>query len=278
VFARDKILALDSQTVKIAKSLKPLGKKGRYLKKFYYSTQAKPVFQENRYRLYNKIYIFFKSSGIWRKQKTMTNTGNLGLTTGILLIVILFISAVAGSVIIQSTDNTSNPDLTKITNEALDEITTYLQIKNVVGKYENIQGQEGIRQIAIFIKPLVSSNIDITKLTLMISNGNDLRFLSFSGQVAPIRSYSLFSHPLWDSMDEGSYSIISTVDDDTSMTDVHLINKNTDMGFIIFTLPATDPLLYDGSMQVTLIPSPGNECSVTLEPPLPTTHVVSLYG
>ena len=208
----------------------------------------------------------------------MTETGNLGLTTGIILIIVVLIAAVAGSVIIQTTQNVSNQDLTGITNDALDEITTYFQIKNAVGKYENIQGQEGIQRIALLIKPLVSIHLDIAKITIMISNGNDLRILSFSGQVAPISSYALFGHPLWDSMNEGSFSIISTVDDDNSMTDFHIINKNTDMGFIVIFLPTTDPLLYGQSLEVTLIPAPGNECSVTLEPPLPTSRVVSLYG
>jgi len=208
----------------------------------------------------------------------MTDMGNLGLTAGIILIIVVLIAAAAGSVIIQTTQNVSNQDLTRITNDALDEITTYFQIKNVVGKYENIQGREGIQRIALLIKPLVSLHLDIAKITIMISNGDDLRILSFSGQVAPISSYSLFGHPLWESMDEGSYSVISTIDDDDSMTDFHIINKNTDMGFIILNLPATDPLLYGESLEVTLIPSPGNECSVTLEPPLPTSRVVSLYG
>jgi len=207
----------------------------------------------------------------------MTDTGNLGLTTAIILIIFILIAAVVGSEIIQTTQEVSSADLTSITNEALDEITTYLRIKNVVGKYETIQGQEGIQRIALLIKPLVSIHLDIEKLTIMISNGDDLRILSFSGQVAPIKSYSLFGHPLWETMNESSFSLLSTVDDDNSMIDFHLINKNTDMGFIILDLPATDPLLYGESLQVTLAPSPGNECSVTLEPPLPTTRVVSLY-
>ncbi|HVQ00084.1 MAG TPA: hypothetical protein VMT57_01080 [Candidatus Thermoplasmatota archaeon] len=208
----------------------------------------------------------------------MTVTGNLGLTAGIILIVIILIAAVAGSVIIQTTQDVSNRDLTSITNEALDEITTYLQVKNVIGKYEDVQGQEVIQRIAVLIKPLVSLHLDITKLTIMISDGNDVHLLTFSGLAAPIKSYSLFSHPLWDLINDSSFGIISTVDDDNSMIDAHTIDKNTDMGFIIINLPATDRLLYDESMQLTLIPSPGNERIITLEPPLPTSQVVTLYG
>jgi archaellin len=208
----------------------------------------------------------------------MTNTGNLGLAAGIILIVVILLAAVAGSEIIQTTQNVSSQDLTGITNDALDEITTYLQIKNVVGKYETIQGQTGIHRIALLIKPLVSIHLDINKITLMITKGDDLRILSFSGQVAPIKSFSLFNHPLWDSLNESTFGFLTTIDDDNSMTNSSLINKNTDMGFILVTLPETDPLLYDQSLQITFVPAPGNECSVTLEAPLPTTSVVSLYG
>jgi archaellin len=208
----------------------------------------------------------------------MNNKGNLGATTGIFLILMIIIGAIAASAIIQTTQSTSIQDLTKITNEAIDEITTTFQIKNVVGKYDNIQGRQCIQKIAIFIKPLVSLNIDIAKINLMTVHGDDLRLLSFNGLAAPISTHSLFDHPLWDSMDEASYSVITTVDDDCSMTDSHIIDKNTDMAFLIVKLPSTAPLYYGQTLQITLIPTPGNECTVTLEPPLPTTHVVSLYG
>ncbi len=270
-------MALDGQTVKIANPRDPKEKKGHYLREASQIDSLIPAVQENRYHLYNKIYIFFKESCIWRKQKPMNDTGNLGLTTAIILIVFILIAAVAGSVIIQTTQNVSDQDLTSITNDALDEIITYIQIKNVVGKYENIQGQEGIYRIALLVKPLVSVHLDIEKMTIMISTGDDLRILPFSGQAASLKSCSLFGHPLWDTFDEGSFGVLSTVDDDNSMTDFHLINKNTDMGLIIIKLPATAPLHYDESLKLTLIPSPGNECSVTLEPPLPTTRVVTLY-
>jgi len=208
----------------------------------------------------------------------MHNQGNLGITAGILLIIFILIGAVAGSVIINGTQNVSDLDLTKITNDVLDEITTYLQVKNVIGKYENIQGKQSIQKIAIFIKPLVSIDIDIAKIRIMISNGEDLRILFYSGQAASINSYSLFNHPLWDSMNEDTYSLISTVDDDSSMEQYHTMNKNTDMAFIILKLPTNATLVYGESLQITLMPSPGNECTITLEPPIPTTHVVSLYG
>ena len=208
----------------------------------------------------------------------MNNKGNLGVTTGIFVILVIVIGAIAASAIIQTTQSTSLPDLTKLTNEAIDEITTTFQIKSVIGKYETIQGRACIQKIAILIKPLVSLNIDIDKIHLMIVSEDDLRLLSFNGSVAPMNTPSLFDHPLWDTLDEGRYGLITTVDDDGSMTTSQVIDKNTDMAFLIVKLPVAAPLFYGQILQLTLAPTPGNECTVTLEPPLPTTHVVSLYG
>lgn len=207
----------------------------------------------------------------------MNTHGNLGVTTGILLIIMILIGAVAGSVIIDETQNVSAPDLNQLTNEALDEITTYLQIKTIVGKYETVQGKQAIQKIAILIKPLVSGTIDITKVTILISHGDDLRILFFNGQVAPVRSHSVFNHPQWDTLNDSSFSLLSTIDDDSSMTQYHVMNKNTDMAFIMVNLPITAPLYYGDSLQLTLTPSPGTERTVTLEPPMPTTQIVSLY-
>jgi archaellin len=206
------------------------------------------------------------------------NHGNIGITTGILLVIFILISAVAASVIVNNTYDTSNLDLTKITNQTIDEITTYLQVKNVVGKYENIQGKQTIQKIGILVKPLVSVDIDTAKLRIMISNGEDLRVLSNSGHITSMDSSSLFNNPLWDSINEDTFSMITITDDDSSLEQYHTMNKYTDTAFIIFSLPTNATLDYGGTLQLTIMPSPGIQRTITLEPPLPTTHVVSLYG
>jgi archaellin len=208
----------------------------------------------------------------------MNNQGNLGLITGILLIGFILIGAVSASVIMNQTPSNTDTDLNHMTNEVVDEITTYLQIKNVIGKYQTIQEEQKIQQIAILIKPLISLDIDITHMTLKISNGEQLYILYYDGNAAPIGTYSLFNHPLWGTLVENTYTIMPIIDDDLSITAYHTINKNTDTAFVLIKLPNDISMKYGDNLQITLIPSPGMERTVTLEAPLPTSqHVVTLY-
>ena len=207
----------------------------------------------------------------------MNNKGNLGLVTGILLIGFILIGAVSASVIMNSTTSSTTTDLNQMTNEVVNEISTYLQIKNIIGKYQTIQGEQKIQHIALLIQPLVSLDIDITHMTLKISNGEQLYILNYDGNAAPIGTYSLFAHPLWDTLTENTYTIIPIIDDDLSMTTYHTINKNSDTAFILVKLPNDMTMKYGDRLQITLIPSPGMERTFNIEAPLPTSHVVTLY-
>jgi len=207
----------------------------------------------------------------------MNNKGNLGLVTGILLIGFILIGAVSASVIMKNTTNVSDTDLNHITNEVVDELTSYLQIKDIVGKYQTIQGEQKIQKIAILIQPLVSGTVDLTDLIIKISNGEQLHLLNYDGNSNPLGAYSLFDHPLWNTIKEDSFTLVPVIDDDASMTTNHVMNKNTDTVFIIIKLPEDSMMNKDSTLQITLLPSPGMERTVTIEAPLPTSHVVTLY-
>jgi archaellin len=207
----------------------------------------------------------------------MTDKGSLGLTSGILLIFLVLIGAVSASVIINETTSESSTDLNQIANEAVDEISTYLQIKDIIGKYQVLQGEQKIQQIAIMIKPLTSVNIDITHLIIKISNRADLHILYFNGNESRIGSYSLFDHPLWKTLEENAYTLIPLIDDDDSMATSHFINKNTDTAFLLIQLPNDCTMKYGDTLQVALLPSPGIERTMLLEAPLPTASIVTLY-
>ena len=213
-----------------------------------------------------------------KTRDTMNNQGNLGLITGILLIGFILIGAVSASVIMNTTQNVSdNNDLNKITNEVVDEIITYLQFKDVVGKYQMINGEQRIQQIAILIKPLISLDIELSHMTIQLSNGEQLYILSYNGNAASINPYSVFNHPLWDTITPGTYSLLPTIDDDQSIITYQLINKNTDMAFILIKLPDDTAMKKGDYLDITILPSPGMGRTIRLEAPLPTTHIVTLY-
>jgi len=207
----------------------------------------------------------------------MNDHAKLGLIAGILLIGFLLIGAVSASVLMNANDTVTEKDLNKITNEVVDELCSYIQIKDIIGKYQTIQNEQKIQKIAILINPIVTQDIDVSHITIKITTNEDLLVLSYSGQAAFVGASSLFDHPLWDTLTTNTFSLTPLIDDDTSMISNHLMNKNTDRTFILIKLPEHIALKKGDALQVTILPSPGMSRTVSLEAPLPTTHVVTLY-
>jgi archaellin len=204
----------------------------------------------------------------------MNNLGSTGITAIILLISFLLIGATVASVITGGTGGTtSDEDLDKMVNDVLNEITTYIQIKDQIGKYCNENGVQKIKKIAILVKPLVSQGIDISQLTIKLSNGYDVRILNYSGNAQFIGANSLFEHPIWNDISENSFGFIATLDSDRSLVDYNVLNG--DMAFIIIELSDDFSIVQGESITMTLFPSSGITKTITLEAPLPIKPVVS---
>jgi archaellin len=207
----------------------------------------------------------------------MNDQAKLGVIAGIMLIGFILIGAVSASVILTNTGDTSEEDLNTITNEVVDEICSYFQIKHIIGKYQMIQGEQKINKIAILIKPFISQNIEISHMTIEICNGEQYQMLFFNGLAESLQSHSLFEYPLWNTTTPGTFSLLSTIDDDNSIINLHLINKNTDMAFILLNLSNDIAMSYGDQLEVTILPSPGMGRTVILDSPLPIKNVVTLY-
>ena len=207
----------------------------------------------------------------------MDDQAKLGIIAGILLLMFLLIGAASASWIITDSEITSEDELNRITNEVIDEICSSLLIKQIIGKYQDFQGEQRITKIAILIKPYVSQTIDITHMTITLCDGQQYTILFFNGTAGSLRSSSLFDHPQWDSMTAGTFSVLSTIDDDTSIVNSQLINKNTDMLFLLLSFPDGTGMKQDDVLEVTILPSPGIGRTVSLEAPLPIKPLVTLY-
>jgi len=207
----------------------------------------------------------------------MDDQARLGTIAGILLLMFLLIGAASASWIITDSEITSEDELNRITNEVIDEICSSLHIKQIIGKYQEFQGEQRITKIAILIKPYVSQTIDITHMTITLCDGQQYTILFFNGTAGSLRSSSLFDHPQWDSMTAGTFSVLSTIDDDTSIVNSQLINKNTDMLFLLLSFPDGTGMKQDDVLEVTILPSPGIGRTVSLEAPLPIKPIVTLY-
>ena len=210
----------------------------------------------------------------------MNDLGSMAITGMILLIGAILIGVVAMSVISSGSGDMSREDLVEfydqVVDESVDEITTYLQITDKLGKYYGAPHQQKIEKIAIMVKPLVSIDIDVSELTIKICDGNTVKILNCSGNAAYIGSQSLFGHSLWDEITENTFGFIVTHDKDNSLVDYNTINKNSDMAYIIIKLSEDFYMEKGDIMVVSLFPGSGIKRTTILEALLPMKSVVSL--
>lgn len=215
----------------------------------------------------------------------MSNTKILGITTAVILITIILTSLIAFTVISSqindSTDETYDSLLDlfkKTTDETIDDITTYLKITDKVGRYEGPAGNQKIQRIAIMIKPLISKEINISQITIKISNNEDIKILTYSNQPAKISQEhnQIFNHPTWNNLSINTFSIIATHDKDQSITKHSCFNENTDMGYIIIKLPPEHHMKKGDTINLEILPSTGINKKIILEAPLPMSNLVKL--
>jgi len=169
----------------------------------------------------------------------MNNSGSTGITAVIILLSIMLIGVTAISVISGDTTDgepLTGVDLEETVEDVLNEITTYLSIKDKIGKYYGAPHNYKIERIAIMISPLVSQQISISNLTIKIDNGEDMRILTYNGSAEPIGASTLFEHPIWGELTDNTYGYITTHDKDDSISNFDTINSNTDMAYIIIEL------------------------------------------
>ncbi|MFH1100514.1 MAG: hypothetical protein V1726_00560 [Methanobacteriota archaeon] len=212
----------------------------------------------------------------------MNKHGSLGIATLILFFSVILIAATAASILIGnivSSSSGSSPgdnDLNRITQETVNELTTYLQIKDIHAKYSMNEHEPAIHTLAILIKPLVSTKIDLSTLTIEVSNGQHLHFFTYSAMNAPIGSSSLFEHPLWNNTSTANFSALVLLDTDHSILDYHIINAQNDIVYLLLKLPDDISMKKDDTVMITLLPGTGITRTITVTAPLPMRSIVSL--
>lgn len=206
----------------------------------------------------------------------MNNQGATGIATAILLISFILIGATAASVIMGDSGNNPEENYEEILDEALNEISTYIQIKDALGKYNSTTEEQHIQKIAILIKPLFSIDIDASKLVIKLNNGKQIKMLYYNRQAEFISSNSLFEHPIWTTVTDTDFGFIVILDKDQSIIDYGTINDNTDMTYIIIKLPNDFTMKKGDTLELTLSPSTGITKTINLKAPLPIKQIVAL--
>lgn len=203
----------------------------------------------------------------------MNNEGIAGIALAVILAGIIITAGVTASVILGESENGSEEEML---NEALDEISTYIQIKDKIGKFYSIEGGKCIQKIALLIKPLFSIDIDVSDLTIKLNNGEQINMLYYSGNAGFINANPLFEHPIWNEQNEENFGFIVILDKDESLVNHSIINKNTDIAYITIKLPENFWLKKGDSMHITLFPSAGIARTIEIEAPAPVTPIVNL--
>lgn len=204
----------------------------------------------------------------------MNKRGSIGIATGILLISLILITVTAASVINSETGEISDEDIEQMLDDVLDEISTYIQIKDKIGKYYITNGERQIGKIAILIKPLISQNIDVSDLTIKLCNGENIKILNYSGNAEFIASQTLFEHQIWDKITYDNFGFIVLSDKDDSLVSYNVLNK--DLAYIIIKLSEEFAMNKGESLTITLFPLSGTPITIELEAPLPMSKIVSL--
>lgn len=200
------------------------------------------------------------------------------LISMIILVTFILLGVVVASVITgitsETTGATEEHNYEQMVEETIDEITTYIQIRDQKGKYYEVDGQMEIQKIALLISPLISQDIDVTGLTIMLDNGENVKVLYYSGSSSNLNSDKLFEHTIWDSLDSNDFSFITIIDDDSSLVNFNTINDYRDNAYLIFKLPPDMQLCKKDKMVITLFPSSGIDRTIFLEAPPALTSVV----
>jgi archaellin len=198
------------------------------------------------------------------------------LTIAILSLSSILIGATVTSVIDSESESiTTDYNLEKLASDAMDEISTYLQIRDQKGKYTNINGEQRIDKIAILISPLVSQKIDLSRLTIQLCNDKIVKILRYNGNLELLDSSSLFEHSIWDKLNGNNFGFISINDYDRSLTTSSLLNDFADNVYIVIRLPADMTMKNYDKLIVSLFPATGMTSTLILEASFPIKQVIT---
>jgi len=206
---------------------------------------------------------------------------SLGLLPIVLITSFLVIGATASSILIKNQTTTADA-FDKAVTDITDDITTYLKVQQIIGKFNNTDikpsVQPSIQRLAINVRPLISGTIDLTKIKIELIFKDDVTILSYQDTTKTPTTGTLFTNKIWDQLTAGSFTMLVTVDDDSSVLTTHSLNKNTDAGFLLVKLPQKIYLHPYDECQLVLMPTPGEPRSFTLDIPYTTSSLVILYG
>ena len=224
------------------------------------------------------IFLYIKNSFYHRAKTcdTMNAHGSIGITAAVIILTSLLVGATAGSLLMQSSDS-FDIDLEQFADDAVNEVSTYLVVKDIIGKYSSQDQGRSITQIVMLVTPMFHGNVDISGLSLQLNNGEDICVLTYGDSIGTLSENRIFSHSLWQNLPSDSFGLIVLNDDDDSVETLHCLNDPSDTVYVIIQLPSQYQLTKDDTMILTILPKVGVQRSFFLEAPLSMSAVVSFF-
>jgi len=211
----------------------------------------------------------------------MNNSASTGLISLFLIsIIFLATAAISNEIIFDTNDETlyNIDEYEELLDDTIKEISTYFNIKQVLGKYYNYENTLVVKKIVILIKLYFDINFDLSDLNILISNGEKSLILQYNNEIANVESYDVFEHPNWNKIINGYYSILIISDKDNSILDYNNINDNTDMIYITIIFPDYFNFEKGDTIEVSFLPNSGIVQNLKLKAPLPINKIVNLYS
>jgi archaellin len=210
----------------------------------------------------------------------MNGSASTGVLSLLLLSIMLMGTAAVSNELFLGNDGEKIYDIDnyeEIINDSLDEVSTYFNIKHILGKYNNDENKHHIGKAVILLKPYFDINFDMSGLHILLSNGEKTLMLQKNDKTELVGSYDVFEHPSWDYISYGFYSVLVVSDQDNSIKEFNVVNENTDMVYVTLTFSDYFNVEKGDEIKVSLIPSCGNSQTFMLKAPLPTSTIVDLY-
>lgn len=206
----------------------------------------------------------------------MSNWGSTGITVLIVLVATMLVAITAASVISEEATTTeTEEDYQQMLEDAANEVSRYILVKEQMGKFSDINSERQIQKIILWITPLVDQDIDISQLTIELNNGESVMVLTYYDS-NHIESNSIFEQSIWDNLDGTNFGLISIIDLDESLVNSDALNDASDNAYIAFKLPTGMTLSKYDEMVVKLVPSSGIARTLFLKVPFSTKNIVSL--
>ncbi len=190
---------------------------------------------------------------------------------------IILITTTVTSFVDQTNDEITEVDLEEMISTIYNDISTYIQIEHVYGKYSQTDEGRMITQIALQINPFFSTDVSLDGIIIEVIGNQDVQMMYYSGNASSMSPHLLFGHPAWNNVSSAHFSIISIFDTDASIEQNNVINDYTDRAYIIVELSEDLWISHTEHIEMNIIFKSGVNRGINLQAPFSTKDIIQFF-